>query len=96
MIAEAYPRLWSFSYPRKDRTLDQHDAYSVARWLQEADKSGVLETAFTSPEPEPIAATGLVEGWILGALWPPEEKPKATRRRSIQRLTASLKQSVFK
>ena len=85
VIAEAYPRLWSLSYPRKDRTQDQHDAYSVAQWLQEADKSGELETAFAAPEPEPIAATGLVEGWILGAHWPPEEKPKTTRRRKASR-----------
>ncbi len=31
-IAEVYPRMWSGSFAREDRTTDQHDAYNVARW----------------------------------------------------------------
>nr|WP_321526622.1 hypothetical protein [uncultured Cohaesibacter sp.] len=94
VIAEAYPRLWSFSYPRKDRTPDQHDAYSVARWLQEADKSGELETAFTAPEPEPIAATGLVEGWILGAPWPPKEQLRRGTSKKVRNTASRASNSL--
>lgn len=66
VIAEVYPSLWSRSYPREDRTADQHDAYSVARWMREADHSGTLSQHFTpelSPEDQ---ATACYEGWILG------------------------------
>lgn len=80
VIAEVYPRLWSADYLRQDRTPDQHDAYSVARWLQESVRNGDLNVALAAPKPEPIAATGLVEGWILGASWPPVEGLKPKRR----------------
>ncbi len=36
-IAEVYPRLWSRSFDSEARTADQHDGYSVARWLSRAD-----------------------------------------------------------
>lgn len=80
VIVEAYPRLWSARYPSEGRTPDQHDAYCIARWLQEAGQRGELTAAFQPPEPEPIAAMGRVEGWILGAAWPPAEKPKPIKR----------------
>lgn len=86
VIAEVYPRLWNALYETEGRTSDQHDAYSIARWLQEADKSGGLAAAFQAPEPEPIAAVGRVEGWILGSAWPPAEKPKPARRRTTTTL----------
>ncbi len=79
VIVEAYPRLWSADYPREDRTQDQHDAYAIARWLQDADGTGALSAAFQPPEPEPIAGYAAVEGWILGATWPPVKQ--AGRRR---------------
>ncbi len=78
-IVEAYPRLWSQSFSKDDRTPDQHDAYSIARWLQEADQNGTLVDAFAPPASEPVAATGLVEGWILGSSWPPLKKPQRGR-----------------
>lgn len=74
VIIEAYPRLWSAAYPQDDRTADQHDAYSVARWLQDASATGEIEKAFAAPEPESVAMTGKVEGWILGSNWPPTRK----------------------
>jgi hypothetical protein len=79
VIFEAYPRLWSSDYPIEGRTADQHDAYAVARWLQEADRNGSLMTAFDPPEPETIATTGKVEGWILGAKWPPKPRKARTK-----------------
>jgi hypothetical protein len=47
-IAEVYPRLWSPSFARKDRTADQHDAFSVAKWLSRADHDGTL-AGFLNP-----------------------------------------------
>ncbi|WP_411224688.1 hypothetical protein [Marivita sp. S2033] len=79
VIVEVYPRLSSGMHQAEDRTRDQHDAYSVARWLQEADRTGLLENALTPPGPEPIAMTAMVEGWILGSEWPPA-KPKAAAK----------------
>ena len=74
VVLETYPRLWSAKYPVEERTADQHDAYAISRWLQEADRSGLLLRAINPPEPEAIAMTGKVEGWILGSKWPPQSK----------------------
>lgn len=66
MIVEVYPRLWSASYPRQDRTPDQHDAYSVAAWLRDADLGGVLPRFLRPDLMPPERATAAIEGWILG------------------------------
>lgn len=77
VILEAYPRLWSSLYGSEARTQDQHDAYAIARWLQEAGISGEIKQAFAPPQPESVAMTAQVEGWILGTTWPPTDKPRA-------------------
>jgi hypothetical protein len=65
-IAEVYPRLWSPNFARQNRTADQHDAYSVARWLSGADHDGTLP-GFLKPSLAPSErAVAEVEGWILG------------------------------
>jgi hypothetical protein len=66
VIAEAYPALWSHSFPRDDRDSHQHDAYSLAAWMQQADQAGSLDDYFApslAPEEREIAE---IEGWILG------------------------------
>jgi hypothetical protein len=66
VIAEVYPRLCSSVFSRDDRTPDQHDAYSVARWMQSVDRDGSLASLFEpslSPTERTVAET---EGWILG------------------------------
>jgi len=65
-ITEVYPALWNRSFERANRTVDQHDAYSVAAWLSQADKDGSLR-AFLKPDlaPQDLMAAR-VEGWILG------------------------------
>lgn len=68
VIVEVYPSLWSRSFPREDRNQDQHDAYSVARWLRQTDADGRLST-FLSPSLTPAQRTlARVEGWILGVM----------------------------
>jgi hypothetical protein len=66
VIAEVYPRIWSGSFAPEGRTPDQHDAYSVARWLSLADHRGTL-AEFLNPALTPSERTlAGVEGWILG------------------------------
>jgi hypothetical protein len=66
VIAEVYPSLWSRGFPREERTSDQHDAYSVAAWMRQADLDGSL-TGFFEPTLTPAERTrAQTEGWILG------------------------------
>jgi len=65
-VVEAYPSLWKHAFPADDRTPDQHDAFTVASWLSEADRSGQL-ARFLQPNLTPPERTVAgVEGWILG------------------------------
>ncbi|MFZ9937341.1 MAG: hypothetical protein ACO3JG_09835 [Luteolibacter sp.] len=66
VIAEVYPSLWSRSFPREDRTPDQHDAYSVARWMRESDASGNLPEHFAPALTPADRSAARIEGWILG------------------------------
>jgi hypothetical protein len=66
LVVEVYPRLWSRGFPSGDRTGDQHDAWSVAEWLRQADQGGTLADYLDpglTPAERMIAQ---VEGWILG------------------------------
>lgn len=65
-IAEVYPALWSRSFPQEGRTADQHDAWSVAAWLRDADLDGSLGgylAPLLTPAEREVAQ---IEGWILG------------------------------
>ncbi|MEQ1602487.1 MAG: hypothetical protein HOP04_06815 [Methylophilaceae bacterium] len=65
-MAEAYPALWKKNYPGAGRTADQHDAYSIAAGLRDADREGCLQALL---HPEMLArerGEAEVEGWILG------------------------------
>ena len=65
-IAEVYPALWKHAYAPETRTPDQHDAYTVAAWLQQADHDGRLR-GLLNPSLTPAERTvALIEGWILG------------------------------
>lgn len=65
-IAEVYPSLWKHIYPTEGRTPDQHDAYTIAAWLYQADRDGRLPAFLESMlTPQERAIAG-VEGWILG------------------------------
>ena len=66
VIAEVYPSIFRNRFPRDDRTADQQDAYSVARWLTEADEHGFLRQYFQPPLTEQQSKIAALEGWILG------------------------------
>ena len=38
VIVEVYPSIFRNRYPRENKTGDQHDAYAVARWLNDMDR----------------------------------------------------------
>jgi hypothetical protein len=68
VVSEVYPSLWSKGFSREDRTVDQHDSYSIAEWMTRTDSEGLLPTFFDpvlSPEQQRIAD---IEGWILGVV----------------------------
>jgi hypothetical protein len=66
VIAEVYPALWSKGFPSEGRNAHQHDAYSVALWMQQADAAGTL-SAYFEPRLQPNdRAAAQIEGWILG------------------------------
>jgi hypothetical protein len=66
VIAEVYPALWSRTFPTEGRNSDQHDAFSVARWMQLSDSTDTLPIHF-SPQLSPSDRTrAQLEGWILG------------------------------
>lgn len=65
-VVEVYPALWKHAYPVDGRTADQHDAFTVATWLSEADRSGRLSRALEPSLTPPQRMLAGVEGWILG------------------------------
>lgn len=67
VVAEVWPTLFRRMYPCVDgRTKDQHDAFCVAKWLQEADSHGTIGRYLAPAVPAGSSATISREGWILG------------------------------
>jgi len=66
VIAEVYPALWSRSFARDDRTADQHDAYSIAASMENADCIGTLVGLFAPSLTATERSVADIEGWILG------------------------------
>ncbi len=66
MLAEVYPARWKRLFPPDGRTPDQHDAWSVAAWLRQADLDGRLQGALAPALTPPQRALADIEGWILG------------------------------
>ena len=65
-IVEVYPALWSQGFPREARKADQHDAYSVAAWMRDADINGALRRCFDPVLSQEERIIASIEGWILG------------------------------
>lgn len=66
VIAEVYPSIFRNRYPKDGRTADERDAYSVARWLEESARRGILGHYFEPPLTEAERRIAGLEGWILG------------------------------
>jgi hypothetical protein len=69
VIVEMFPPILRNRYPREDRTVDQQDAYAIARWLRDMDRNMTLDEFYFN-----LAMTGKErdiaerEGWILGVM----------------------------
>ncbi|MBW7456979.1 hypothetical protein ACFOLF_23475 [Paenibacillus sepulcri] len=72
VIAEVYPSLLHnrYSYPGELAKRDERDAYAIALWLQEQDRSGGLGhyMSLSTLTPQQTAEIVPLEGWILGVL----------------------------
>jgi hypothetical protein len=66
-LAEVYPALWSHGFPREGRDSDQHDAWSIAAWMRQADCNGALPMFLNPHLEEGERKAAEIEGWILGA-----------------------------
>ena len=66
VIAEAYPALYKRRFAKAGRTSDEHDAWSIAAWLQETDRRGSLDQYFTPPLTPSEQKQAALEGWIIG------------------------------
>ena len=66
VIAEAYPALYKRRFPKKGRSADEHDAWSIAAWLQAVDRRGSLGRYFEPPLTRQERKQAELEGWILG------------------------------
>lgn len=67
-LVEVYPALWNKGIASEDRDPHQHDAYSISKWMRQADANGTLEGYF-QPSLLPGERTiAQVEGWIFGSM----------------------------
>ncbi|MBI1395843.1 MAG: hypothetical protein GC151_07670 [Betaproteobacteria bacterium] len=66
VIAEVYPSLFRNRYPREGRSVDEQDAYAVARWLSEIVARDAAERYFNPPLTLAERRLAALEGWILG------------------------------
>lgn len=68
VVVEVYPSLWRQSFAQDGRNADQHDAYSVAAWMQHAALDGTLARFFKPGLTPAERAVAESEGWILGVM----------------------------
>ncbi len=68
VVAEVYPSLWRRSFAQDGRNAHQHDAYSVAAWMQRCDLDGSLARFFKPGLTPAELEVAEIEGWILGVM----------------------------
>ena len=66
VIVEVNSSLFRNRYSIEGRASHDHDAYSIARWLQEMDCRGALSAYFKPPLTLPERRIAALEGWVLG------------------------------
>ena len=66
VVAEMFPSIFRRRYERDSRSVDEHDAYSVAYWLRQMDGLSMLPRYFNPPLTLPERRVVALEGWILG------------------------------
>ena len=74
VVVEVYPSLWNGDFPNETNGMsnDERDAYSVARWMSETDRGGLLRQHFDPVDtndprvPERHKDQARKEGWFFG------------------------------
>ncbi len=66
VIAEVYPSIFRNRYNREERSSDEHDAYSISKWLSDRDRKHKLQKYFETHLPKSEKKVAQREGWILG------------------------------
>jgi hypothetical protein len=66
VLTEVYPSLYRRRFTKAGRSTDEHDAWSVAAWMREADRRGTLDHYFSPSLTLPERQQVELEGWILG------------------------------
>jgi hypothetical protein len=64
-IVEVYPSLWRQQFPSVGNVHEQ-DAYAVAAWLRDTDRTGKLPEFFDPTLSDSERTLAQIEGWILG------------------------------
>ena len=83
-IVEVYAGLWSRGFAQGGRSADQHDAFSIAAWLAQADHDGRLAHCLQPRLSMAERAVARVEGWILGAPGPDTPSELADSAHHVQ------------
>jgi hypothetical protein len=65
-IAEAFPTLYKHNFATEGRNADQHNAFSIAAWMQQADLNGQLAACLNPNLSASERTIAQIEGWILG------------------------------
>ena len=68
VLVEVFPSIFRNRYARDQRSVDQQDAYSTARWLSESDDQGFLDQFFHPPLSDRERQIADLEGWIFGIM----------------------------
>lgn len=70
VVVEVYPALWSGRFERvyNDSGGHRHDAYSIAKWMSETDRNGILSQYFRPRLTDEQNEMLRTEGWIFGVL----------------------------
>lgn len=66
VVVEAYPSLVNKTFPKEDRDSHQHDAYSLAAWFRQMDRSEAFGELFHANLNESERRVAEIEGWIFG------------------------------
>jgi hypothetical protein len=66
VIVEVYPSILRKRYSREKRTVDEHDAYAIARWMTDMDVREALAGFFAPPLSDEERRIADCEGWIFG------------------------------
>ncbi|MCF8032439.1 MAG: alpha/beta hydrolase [Desulfarculaceae bacterium] len=67
-VIEVYPALFRPDFPLSGVSLDQHDAYAVAKWMQQKDLDDTLKDFLQPNLTRHQRRVAEYEGWILGVM----------------------------